>query len=76
MLTVTADDHALMRRFHKRGEEKRTVAILDPQDYDAWLACSVEEAPRHFKQWQGELIAQPDPLLRPREPAPRSYRQS
>lgn len=65
MLTVNADDHSLMRRFHKPGEEKRMVVILDPQDYDAWLACSVDEAPRYFKQWQGELIAEPDPLLRP-----------
>jgi putative SOS response-associated peptidase YedK len=65
MLTVNADDHILMRRFHKLGEEKRMVVILDPQDYDDWLTCSVEDAPRYFKQWQGELIAEPDPLLRP-----------
>src|SRR5450755_960501 len=64
MLTVNADDHGLMRRFHKPGEEKRMVVILDPQDYDAWLGCEVEEAPRYFKQWHGELIAEPDPLLR------------
>src|SRR5450755_4721893 len=62
MLTVNADDHILMRRFHKLGEEKRMVVILDPQDYDDWLTCSVEDAPRYFKQWQGELIAEPDPL--------------
>src|ERR1019366_8426695 len=65
MLTVNADDHGLMQRFHKPGEEKRMVVILDPQDYDAWLGCEVEEAPRYFKQWHGELIAEPDPLLRP-----------
>lgn len=65
MLTVNADDHALMRRFHKAGEEKRMVVILDPKDYDAWLACSVSDAPQYFRQWRGELIAQPDPLLRP-----------
>ena len=65
MLTVNADDHVLMRRFHKPGEEKRMVVILDPKDYDSWLACTVADAPKYFKQWQGELIAESDPLLRP-----------
>ena len=65
MLTVNADDHPLMRRFHKPGEEKRMVVILDPKHYDDWLACSVEVASRHFRPWQGELLAEPDPLLRP-----------
>ena len=37
-----------MRRFHKPGEEKRMVVILDPADYDDWLACSVEAASRYF----------------------------
>jgi putative SOS response-associated peptidase YedK len=71
MLTVNADDHSLMRRFHKPGEEKRMVVILDPQDYDAWLACSTDEAPGYFKQWQGELLAQSDPLLRPSRTSPK-----
>lgn len=32
MLTVNADDHALMKRFHRRGDEKRMVVILDEAD--------------------------------------------
>ena len=64
MLTVNADDHPVMRRFHKPGEEKRMVVILDPKDYDDWLACSVDEAVRHFRQWSGELRAEPAPLFR------------
>ena len=40
------------------------VVILDPKHYDDWLACTVDEAARYFRQWQGELLAEPDPLLR------------
>jgi putative SOS response-associated peptidase YedK len=43
MLTINADDHALMRRFHKPGEDKRVVVILDETEYDAWLDCHPSE---------------------------------
>lgn len=39
MLTVNADDHPLMKRFHRPEDEKRMVVILDPEDYGNWLAC-------------------------------------
>jgi putative SOS response-associated peptidase YedK len=64
MLTVNADAHPLMSRFHRPGEEKRMVVILHPTAYDEWLGCSVADAPRFFTQWTGELLAVPDPLLR------------
>jgi putative SOS response-associated peptidase YedK len=37
MLTINADAHPLMNRFHKPTDEKRMVAILPPQHYQAWL---------------------------------------
>jgi putative SOS response-associated peptidase YedK len=37
MLTVNADEHALMRGFHKPGDEKRMVAILPTGAYGDWL---------------------------------------
>ncbi|MET0310432.1 MAG: SOS response-associated peptidase family protein [Burkholderiaceae bacterium] len=55
MLTVNADGHPVMQRFHKPGEEKRMVVILDPKDFEEWLTCSVEEAPKYFTQWMGPL---------------------
>jgi putative SOS response-associated peptidase YedK len=64
MLTVNADTHPLMNRFHRPGEEKRMVVILHPTAYDDWLACPIGEAQRFFTQWAGELLAVPDPLLR------------
>jgi putative SOS response-associated peptidase YedK len=36
LLTVNADEHALMRRMHRPGQEKRMLALLDPAEYDGW----------------------------------------
>ncbi|ALS63684.1 SOS response-associated peptidase [Pandoraea apista] len=45
MLTLNADHHPLMKRFHKPGSEKRSVVIIKPADYDDWLgARSMDEA--------------------------------
>lgn len=71
MLTVNADDHPLMKRFHKPGDEKRMVVILDRAEYGPWLTCSVDDAPQFFKQWSGHLEAMPAPLP-PRNPAKRA----
>ncbi|WP_050462948.1 SOS response-associated peptidase family protein [Herbaspirillum autotrophicum] len=38
-ITINADRHPLMRRFFKPGEEKRSLVIVPPAQYDAWLAC-------------------------------------
>lgn len=38
MLTINADGHTLMQRFHKPEDEKRMVMILDPEQYHGWLA--------------------------------------
>jgi hypothetical protein len=67
MLTVNADGHPVMQRFHKAGDEKRMVVILHPDDYDDWLTCSVEQAPRYFRQWMEPLDAVAAPLP-PRAP--------
>jgi putative SOS response-associated peptidase YedK len=37
MLTVNADPHPLMRRFHRPGEEKRSLVVVDASQYGAWL---------------------------------------
>ena len=62
MLTVNADGHPVFQRFHKPGDEKRMVVILDPQQYDSWLACSVEDAPQFFQRWMGPLDTTANPL--------------
>ncbi|KQW51168.1 MULTISPECIES: SOS response-associated peptidase [unclassified Roseateles] len=63
MLTVNADDHVLYRRLHKPGDEKRMPVILRPEDLDAWLNCSVDQAMSFMKQYPPELLdAEPFPL--------------
>ena len=44
MLTVNADEHPLMRLFHKPTDEKRMVVILPPDHYDSWLETTPEHS--------------------------------
>jgi len=44
MLTINADAHPVMNRFHAPGDEKRSVVLLDPRRVDAWLGASESEA--------------------------------
>lgn len=73
MLTVNADDHPFYRQFHRPGDEKRMPIILAPSEYDAWLTCTVQQAPQFFAQWPGALDAEPAPLP-PRAPPASSVR--
>ncbi|TFW32995.1 SOS response-associated peptidase [Massilia horti] len=47
-ITINADDHPLMLRFHKPGDEKRSLVILPHDDLDAWLSCKDTEMARSF----------------------------
>ncbi|OHX10467.1 hypothetical protein BI347_22075 [Chromobacterium sphagni] len=47
-ITINADHHALMGRMHKPGDEKRTLVIISPPQYDAWLNCRNPEMARAF----------------------------
>ena len=44
MMTINADDHALMRNFHKPQDEKRMIVILPPGRYDDWLQATASES--------------------------------
>jgi putative SOS response-associated peptidase YedK len=62
MLTINADDSPLMRRFHKPDDEKRSVVILRPDQYDAWLRAELTEAPELLTLYPSEnLQAAPAP---------------
>lgn len=64
-LTVNADEHALMRRFHKPGDEKRSLVIVPAHDYDAWLSCRDPEQARSFLSLYPAqaMAARPEPRL-------------
>ncbi len=62
MLTINADQHPLMQRFHQPGEEKRMVMILDPLQYDGWLEGSLAAEPEVYQPYPAEqLKAEADP---------------
>ena len=44
MLTVNADAHPVMNRFHAPGDEKRSVVLLDPARIDDWLGADLAQA--------------------------------
>ena len=51
MLTMNADVHPLMRRMHKpdpkfgpNEQDKRSVVVIEPGDFDTWLTGSLEQA--------------------------------
>lgn len=46
--TVNADDHEVMKRFHKMGDEKRSLVVIPYDEYDAWLTCKDPELARSF----------------------------
>jgi putative SOS response-associated peptidase YedK len=73
MLTVNADGHPVMQRFHRPEDEKRMVVILDPEDYGGWLSCRVQDAHHYFRRWEKPLVAEASPLP-PRAPKAGSVR--
>jgi hypothetical protein len=44
MLTVNADEHEVMRQFHKPGDEKRTPVIMAQENYIDWLGADIPAA--------------------------------
>lgn len=63
MLTINADDHPLMRRFHRPTDEKRMLVFLEPHEHDNWLHAGSEEARSFLTPYPAEkLVARPAPI--------------
>jgi len=59
MLTINADDHPVMRQFHKPEDEKRTVVILNEGDYDSWLQAPAPDSRDFLRQFPASnLVAE------------------
>jgi putative SOS response-associated peptidase YedK len=65
LLTINADEHPVMRHFHKIDDEKRTPVILPPNSFFKWLRADTSTA-REMMTWQGmsKLEACPVRLIR------------
>ncbi len=64
MLTLNADEHPLMKRFHKPGAEKRGVVVLPTSEHLDWLSCTSTDEARSFLRLlpADPLQAEPYPL--------------
>ena len=63
MLTINADGHPLMGRFHKPGDEKRMLVLLEPQQVQGWLEGELANDEALYRPWPAEqLVAVADPL--------------
>ena len=56
MLTINADEHSLMRNFHRPGDEKRMVAILTEGSYEDWLAAPVERTMEFIRPYPADQL--------------------
>jgi putative SOS response-associated peptidase YedK len=65
MLTINADAHPVMRRFHAPGDEKRSVVLLDPDRVSDWLGASPEQARELMAAFEPDSVkVQSDPSAR------------
>lgn len=59
MLTINADEHELMKQFHKPTDEKRMVVILPEHAYEDWLNAEVKNQREFLVQFPAqELVAE------------------
>jgi len=65
MLTINAQDHALMRLFHKPADEKRMVVVLAPDSYQSWLEAPPERSMGFMRQMSAELLVTVSPISMP-----------
>lgn len=56
LLTVNANNHALLRRYGQPGSEKHMPAILNEGAYDAWLATRPEKAKEFMRQYAAQWL--------------------
>jgi putative SOS response-associated peptidase YedK len=78
MLTINADNHPLMRRFHRPEDEKRMPVLLDSPQYSAWLQSTKEQVPDFLRAYPAQhlmSVAAPRGSSRTPTSTPKSARQ-
>jgi putative SOS response-associated peptidase YedK len=66
MLTINADGHPIMGRFHRPADEKRSLVIVPPELRNDWLNASAAEAPQ-FLVPMSEQFASKSAMMSERE---------
>ncbi|ULQ45980.1 SOS response-associated peptidase [Flagellatimonas centrodinii] len=67
LLTIDATGHSLMSRFHGPEDEKRSIVVLDDDDWDTWLMAKSDSDRR-------ALLRPMDPEVMTATPSPRPPR--
>ena len=62
MLTINADDHHLMRNYHKPVDEKRMVVVLPEGAYQDWLTAPAEQAMPFMTAYPAEGLGAAAPV--------------
>lgn len=57
LLTMNANNHALLRRYQQPGSEKRMPVILNEGAYGAWLTVRMEKAREFMRQYPANWLA-------------------
>jgi putative SOS response-associated peptidase YedK len=77
MLTINADDHPLMQRFHRADNEKRMVVVLPESHYLDWLDAPAEHSMEFMKPYPADALVtrtfntqpeRPKPAVKPKRP--------
>ena len=62
MLTINADDHPLLRHYHRPTDEKRMIVVLPESRYQEWLEVPAEASKRLLQQYPADQLgAMPKP---------------
>ena len=56
MLTINADQHPLMRNFHRPQEEKRMVVVLPEDRYADWLHAPVQDSADFLRPYPADAL--------------------
>ena len=56
MLTINADGHDLMTRFHKQTDEKRMVVVLPRDRYASWISATPAQRMGFMQQFPADQL--------------------
>ena len=62
MLTINADEHLLMRHYHKPNDEKRMVVILPEGTYDDWLTAPAGQGMEFMRAYPADRLVASAPV--------------
>ena len=72
LLTVNANNHALLRRYGAPGSEKQMPVILNEGAYDAWLTARPEKAKEFMRQYAPQWLTA-NPVENKADKAPKGW---